>query len=58
MYQCFRCLRNTVGWLGDFDLSDYGIEGERVVHECKCGYCGADITYVVRFKDEEESTSD
>ena len=45
MYQCFHCLENSVIWNADFDFSDYGIEGEGVVHVCHCSNCGAYIEY-------------
>ena len=47
LYECFHCLQNTVIWDADFDFSDYGEEGEGVIHECHCTNCGAQITYRV-----------
>ena len=44
-YQCFHCLTNGVVWQSDFDYSDFMMEGEGVVHICKCMNCGADIEY-------------
>lgn len=52
-YECFHCGSNSVVWDSDFDLEDFGYEGVGVVHECHCANCGADITYAVRFDEEE-----
>lgn len=52
--QCFHCLSYSVHWDADFDFSDYGYEGEGVVHVCHCGNCGAEIEYRVRMDDTEE----
>lgn len=53
-YQCFHCLQDTVCWDSDFDFSDYGLEGEGVVHVCHCSNCGAEIEYHVPTGDKEE----
>lgn len=45
MYECFHCGERAVVWDADFDFSDYGLDGEGVVHECHCQNCGAEITY-------------
>lgn len=47
MYECFHCGQRTVVWQSDFDFSDYGYEGEGIVHVCHCSNCGADIEYRV-----------
>lgn len=47
MYECFNRLARAVIWDADFDYSDYGLEGEGVIHECHCANCGARITYYV-----------
>jgi hypothetical protein len=44
----------SVIWNGDFDFSDYGLDGDGVIHECTCTNCGARITYEVPNKAEEE----
>ena len=53
MYQCFHCLQYGVVWDSDFDFSDYGYDGEGVVHNCHCSNCGAEIEYKVKNPDEE-----
>lgn len=45
MFECFHCLTKSVIWDSDFDFSDYGYEGEGIVHVCHCTNCGADIEY-------------
>jgi hypothetical protein len=55
MYQCFHCLQYSVGWNADFDLEEWEGEGEGLVHVCHCANCGAEITYVIRFDEEDES---
>lgn len=47
MFECFHCLQRSVIWQSDFDFSDYGYEGEGIVHVCLCTNCGADIEYRV-----------
>lgn len=54
MYQCFHCGCWSVGWDSDFDFSDYGYEGEGIIHECHCSNCGAEITYMVPIKPIKE----
>lgn len=48
MYECFHCLQKSVIWQNDFDFSDFGYEGEGIVHICHCANCGADIEYIIR----------
>lgn len=47
MYECFNCCKKAVVWDADFDYSDYGLDGEEIIHECHCTNCGANITYYV-----------
>lgn len=54
MYECFHCMKRAVVWDSDFDFSDYGYEGEGVVHVLHCANCGAEIEYRVSDNDEEE----
>ena len=53
MYQCFNYGQYTVIWQADFDFEDYGIEGNGVIHVCKCMNCGADIEYYCGEKEED-----
>ena len=53
MYECMHCGHKAVIWDADFDFSDYGEEGEGVIHECHCTNCGAQITYRVPNVQEE-----
>lgn len=55
MYQCFHCLCNTVVWQNDFDFSDYGFDGEGIVHHLICSNCGAEIEYYVKVDDDDEN---
>jgi hypothetical protein len=55
MYQCFHCLHDTLCWDCDYDFSDYGYEGEGIVHVLHCNNCGAEVEYRIGFgKNEEE----
>ena len=54
MYECFHCGEKAVSWDSDFDFADYGEEGEGIIHECHCNNCGAQITYRIPNKQEEE----
>ena len=54
MFECFHCLTRSVVWQCDYDFSDFGIEGEGIVHVCHCENCGADIEYYVPVGGEEE----
>lgn len=47
MYECFHCGTRSVIWDANFDFSDYGVEGEGIIHEYHCKNCGAQITYRV-----------
>lgn len=38
----------------DFDFSDFGLEGEGIVHMCHCTNCGAEIEYKVLIPDEDK----
>ena len=48
MYECFHCLQKSVIW-----DSDYGYDGEGVVHICHCANCGADIEYRIRTDNQD-----
>lgn len=54
MYECFHCGERAVLWGVDFDFEDYGREGEGIVHTLTCTNCGAEITYEVPERAEEE----
>lgn len=54
MYQCFNCLNNAVVWDNDYDYSDYGYEGDGIVHICHCSHCGAMIEYDVPIEMEDD----
>ena len=58
MYECFHCLQKAVIWDSDFDFSDFGYEGEGIVHCCHCTHCGAEIEYRVPIETEEGSDDD
>lgn len=47
MYECFHCGSKSVIWDADFDFSDYGYEGEGIIHICHCINCGAEIIYEI-----------
>jgi len=47
MFECFHCLHRTVVWQCDYDFSDYGMDGDGIVHVLHCENCGADIEYYV-----------
>lgn len=47
MYECFHCGERAVYWSSDFDFSDFGLDGEGIIHVCHCGNCGAEIIYEV-----------
>lgn len=55
MYECFHCLKKAVVWDSDFDFSDFGYEGEGVVHICHCSNCGAEIEYRCSCQPVEEN---
>jgi len=54
LYQCFHCGCQSVVWGADFDFSDFGYDGEGIVHTCTCANCGAEIEYRIAFDEEEE----
>lgn len=54
MYECFHCLTKGVAWDSDFDFSDFGYEGEGIVHICHCVNCGAEIEYRIPLGGNEE----
>lgn len=55
MFECFHCLCKTVIWSADFDSSDYGYDEPGIIHELNCINCGAQITYFVPYKKDEEN---
>lgn len=54
MYECFHCGARAVIWDSDFTLEEWGICKEGLVHVCHCTNCGADITYYIYEKEDEE----
>ena len=54
MYECFHCGQRSVIWGADFNLEDYGYEGEGIIHSCHCANCGAEILYIIRLDQEED----
>lgn len=58
MYECFHCGNRSVVWDSDFDFSDYGWDGEGIVHVCHCTNCGAEIEYRIPFPVEEKEEMD
>ena len=53
MYECFHCGERAVIWDNDFSFEDYGYDEDGIIHECHCTNCGAEITYVISFSDDE-----
>lgn len=53
MYECFHCGARAVSWDSDFDFSDFGYDGEGIVHICHCANCGAEIEYRVPIENSE-----
>ena len=54
MYECFHCGCRSVIWDCDFSYEDYGYDGDGIVQECHCENCGARITYMIPFGDEDD----
>ena len=54
MYECFHCGAYAVIWEADFDFSDYGYEGEGIIHVCHCANCGAQIECYVPINRKED----
>lgn len=54
MFECFHCCRKAAVWDSDFDFSDFGLEGNGVVHVCHCTNCGAEIEYRIPIPDEDK----
>lgn len=52
MYECFHCGEQAVVWDSDYDFSDFGYEGEGIVHILHCSNCGAEIEYDIPIQDE------
>lgn len=40
MYERFHCGAKAVVWEAGFDFSDYGYDGEGIVHVYQCANCG------------------
>ena len=57
MYECFHCCTKSVVWDSDFDFSDFGYEGEGIVHVCHCTNCGAEIEYRISIPDEDDNNA-
>ena len=57
MYKCFHCGAHEVYWCSDFDFSDYGLEGEGIVHTLHCNRCGAEIEYYISLEETEHNES-
>ena len=55
-YECFHCGSKSVVWQSDFDYSDFGYDGEGIVHICQCMNCGADIEYRIPIGDNEDES--
>lgn len=55
MYECFHCLTRGVIWDCDYDFSDFGYEGEGIIHICHCVNCGAEIEYAIRIDNDKEN---
>lgn len=58
MYECFNCHKKTVGWVGDYDFSDLGYDGEGIVSIYHCSNCEADIEYAIPFEEELETNEE
>lgn len=54
MFECFHCCRKAVVWDADFDFSDFGLDGEGIVHMCHCTNCGAEIEYRIPIPDDDK----
>ena len=58
MYECFHCGRQSVIWDADFDYSDYGFEGDGIVHHLHYLNCGAEIEYYISLCEEEDENAE
>lgn len=58
MFECFHCCKKSVVWDADFDFSDFGLEGEGVVHVCHCTNCGAIIHVMSGEPDDSDERED
>lgn len=52
--RCFLC-NGKIMWESDFMFEEFGIEGDGIVHVCKCAKCGAEYEVYVP---TEEGDSD
>ena len=59
MYECFHCRMRAVIWDCDYSFEDYGdFDGDGIYQGCHCRNCGAEITYRVPFKNEEDENNE
>jgi len=54
MGECFHCGNKSVIWDCDYEFSDYGYDGEGIIHALHCSKCGAEITYAVSTEDSKD----
>ena len=54
MYECFHCGQHTVVWDCDYDAEDVGYADPGIVQMCHCETCGAEITYYIPNKAEDD----
>lgn len=47
LFECYHCGEKAVGQTGDFTFEDYFKEGDGLIHELRCGNCGAKIIYEI-----------
>lgn len=52
-HKCYLC-GGEVGWVDDYSFSDFGCEGDGIVHVWECGACKCEYEIYERFGDEEE----
>jgi len=52
MFYCPCCGKQQAVWQNDYDLEDYGIEGEGIVHIYSCSNCNAEITAVEKINED------
>lgn len=53
-YPCFNCGGKVI-WGNSYSFSEYGVEGDGVVHELHCLDCGAEIVYYCE-EEKDEAT--
>ena len=52
--KCFLC-DGKIMWEGDFTFEELCVEGEGVVHMCKCSECGAEYEVYVAIQEGEDA---